>query len=470
MRSYHFSLCSLGGAVDLVKLRAHLSGAYPGTTLEMGRGGRVVNIPLDTGVLDTEGKTIKYHIVCHQFDSGFGSVVLSLEADGDQNDYAAALELARQAARGPELSAATMRYFNLVFGARDAGEIFAKLRSPDFRSLLRAGPGIDVLRVGLDYFNIHIHIFDCIWLAGGGGVRTPRPEWRDLTAGKGLLWADDTYRFWSPDDSPDLYWDMVTTLLREHSAASCLDYANSWLGTLDQQLRQTSDSLKQENEELWSQQRLDNETVSLNFLAFNIHLKGFLLGQDALYRRDVPPAALRLIEPEEWGIISRYPSRRELIEGVLADCKHAIGRMTRPLDFREFKLLRTGVEQLEARIMLLTVLLVIMELFSQFLEPGHWPLKWLLLALLVAIPGSYILWERIRRGRARLRGRSVYLKHLKARADEEARDIEQRLSALSDAPGIDPKTRDHYLSVYQGIKSRINDRTAEIEAELNDRG
>jgi hypothetical protein len=466
MKAHYFSLCYLGGEVDLVKLSNHLSQAYPGAVLELIRGNRVVSIPLTSGVLGGEGREAKYQIVCHQFDSGFGMVALSM--DTGQQDYPTALERAQQVARGPELTAATVEYFNRDFGTRDAGELFAKLRKPEASGQFRAGPGVSLLKVGLDYFNIGIHDFDCVWLSGGEGDRARKPDWRDLTAGRGLLWAGDTNRFWSPVDDPDLYWDMVAILVREQSAASCLDYVNSWLGSLNQQLGQTAESLGQGNEELWAQGRSDIEAMDMNFLAFNIHLKSFLLGQENLYRRDVPPASLRLIEPAEWEQLSRYRSRRKLLDGLLADCKHTIDRMTQPLDFREFKLLRTGVEQLEARIMLLTVLLVVMELFANFLKQGHWHLKGLLIVLLVAIPGSYILWERTRRGRARRRGRAIYLRNLRSKTEEEARDIDQRLAALSGTPGIDTKTRDHYLGIYQGIRAKIKNRTAEIDAELGD--
>lgn len=467
MKAHHFSLCYLGGDVDLVKLKAHLSEAYPGTTLEMVRGNRVANIPLVSGVMSPEGREVGYRVVCHQFDSGFGSVVLSLDAGG--GDHTSALDLIRQAARGPELAAASVDYFNRVFGVRDAGELFAKLRRTESRRIIRSGPGVDLLNTGLDYSNVTIHFFDCLWLVGGDRNSEQRKEWLDLTAGRGLLWAGDSNRFWSPEDDPELYWDMTAILLREHGASSCLDFANSWMGSLDQQLRQTADSLLRENEEVWSQERLDIEALDRNFLAFNIHLRSFLLGQENLYRRDEPPANLRLVEPAEWERLSRYRSRRALIDGVMAECKHIIGRMTMPLDFREFRLLKTGVEQLEARIMLLTVLLVIMEIFAHLLKPGHWYLKAALVLLLAAIPGSYILWERTRRGRLRRRSRELYLRNLRSRTEEEARDIDQRLAALTGTPGIDPKTRDHYLGVYQGIRARIKERTAEISAELGDR-
>ncbi len=467
MKAHHFSLCYLGGDVDLVKLKAHLSEAYPGTTLEMVRGNRVANIPLVSGVMSPEGREVGYRVVCHQFDSGFGTVSFMVELD--LQEQGAALVQGQQAFRGPGLAAVVPEYINRVFGTRDAGELIAEIRKPEERRRIKEGPGVDLLSVGRDNFSIGIHEFDCIWLAGGGGEEAKKAGWRDLTAGRGQLLAGDTNRFWSPQAGAELYWDMVLLLLREHSSSCYLVYARAWLGTLNLQLKQTGESLRQKNEALWSQDRDDIETMDMNFLAFNLHLRDFLLGQEHLYRRDEPPANLRLVEPAEWERLSRYRSRRALIDGVMAECKHIIGRMTMPLDFREFRLLKTGVEQLEARIMLLTVLLVIMEIFAHLLKPGHWYLKAALVLLLAAIPGSYILWERTRRRRLRRRSRELYLRNLRSRTEEEARDIDQRLAALTGTPGIEPKTRDHYLGVYQGIRARIKERTAEISAELGDR-
>ena len=465
MKVYCFNLCYLGGDVDLVKLRAHLLEVYTGTTLEMVRGSHVVNVPLASGSMDLEGKSVPYQIVLHQHDSGFGTVVFILESD--LQEQAAATAQTQMAVRGSELAGATLEYFNRVFGTRDAGELFTKLRKPGIRRQIKAGPGVDLLPVGLENFNIGIHEFDCLWLAGGGGEEARKSGWRDLTSGRGQLWAADINRFWSPQAGSELYWDMAAILLREHSSSCCLEYARAWLGSINQQLRQTGESLGQGNEELWAQDRDDVEAMDINFLGFNIHLKIFLQSQEQLYRRDAPPASLRLIEPSEWEALSRYRSRRSMTDGLLAECKHTIERMTRPLDFREFKLLKIGVEEVEARIMLLTVLLVIMELFAQVLEPGHWHLKGALLVLLVLIPGSFLLWTRLRRTRSLRRGRAMYLRNMKAKAEEEGRGIEQQMMQLRDTPGISPQTREHYLGVYGEIRNRVRERAEEIDLELD---
>lgn len=466
MKIRYFSLCYLGGEVDLVKLRAHLAAAYPGATLDIMRGRHVANLPLASGTLDLEDAKVPYDIVCHQFDSGFGTIVLSLEAD--QSCPESTLFQAQHAAGGRETAMAAMGYFNRIFGTRDAGELFYRLRKPEVRKQVKEGPGVDLLTVGLDLFNIGIHEFNCLWLIGGGG-EAKKPDWRDLTGGRGELWAGDTNQFWSPQESSELYWDMVAVLLREHSSSCNLLYSKSWLGALNQQLKQTGLNLRQRNEELWNQDRDDIEAMEINFLGFSIHLRDFMLDQGHLYRRDAPPFNLRYIEPSEWEQLSRYRVRSAMIGDVMGECKHIIERMTRPLDFREFKLLKSGVEEVEARIMMLTVLLVIMELFAQAMEPGHWHLKAVLLALMVLIPGSFLLWMRAKRTRTRLRGREMYLRNLKEKNEEEARSIEQQMMVLRESPGIEPKTRDHYLGVYQGIEARIRQRAAEIDEELGNR-
>jgi hypothetical protein len=466
MKAYYFSLCYLGGEVDLVKLRNHMAGPYTGMTLELVRGDHMANIPLSSGSMELGGKSVPYQIVCHQFDSGFGTVVFMLEYD--LQEQAAATALTQQAIQKPEMAGAVLEYFNRVFGVSDAGELFNKLRKPEVRRQIIAGPGVNLLTVGLDNCNIGIHEFDCLWLAGGGGEEARKAGWRDLTAGRSQLLAGDTNRFWSPQAGGELYWDMVAILLREHSSSVCLEYTRSWLGALNQQLRATGESLRRGNEEVWSQDRDDIEAMDINFLGFNIHLKTFLQSRERLYRRDAPPASLRLIEPAEWETLSGYRSRRSMTDGLLAECKHTIERMTRPLDFREFRLLKLGVEEVEARIMLLTVLLVIMELFAQVLEPGHWHLKGAMLGLLVLIPGSFLLWTRLRRVRARRRGRTLYLRNLKAKAEEEGRGIDQQMMQLKNTPGISPQTLEYYLGIYGEIRKRVGERVAEIDSEIGD--
>lgn len=466
MKAHYISLCYLGGEVDLVKLRAHLAKNFPGTALEMVRRGHMVNVPLASGRLELEGTAVPYSIVCHQYDTGFGTVVHNVEI-GDQK-LATAIKMARKAVYGPGLATAALAYFNRVFGTREIGELYTHLKKTGARGFQRSGPGSDLFPEGCDYWNVGINEFDCLWLVGGDGEEARQAGWHDLTAGRGLLLAGDTNRFWSADDPPDLYWDVVAILTREHLASCFRNYAYSWMGTLSQHLKQYRDGLAQGNEELWSIYRDEVESLDLNLLSFRIYLQSVLLGQEQLYRRDHPPANLVHIEPGDWERLSRYRSRRAAIDGLMAECQHLIERMTVPLDFREFRLLKTGVEQLEARIMLLTVLLVIMELFSQLLEPGHWPLKGLLMLLLVAIPGGYILWERTRRARTRRRGRLMHLKNLRAQAEEAAREKEQQMAALREDQGIDPSSRDYYLGIYQDLAKRMRGRAEELDAEIGD--
>ncbi len=448
MRVHHFSLCYLGGQVDLVKLRAHLAQDFPGAALEMVRRNHIVNVSLASGSLDLDGKSVPYRIVCHQYDSGFGTVVHSLEVEGPT--MAGAIDQARKAISGPVLARAALAYFNRVFGTREIEEIYSHLTKSGPRGFQRLGPGRELFPEGCDYWNVGINEFDCLWLVGGDGDEARRAGWHDLTAGRGRLLAGDTNRFWSSDDPPDLYWDLAAILMREHLASCFRNYTYSWLGTLNQHLEHYRDGLSQGNEMLWAHYREEVEGLDINFLAYRVYLQSVLLGQEQLYRRDHPPANLVHLEPEAWERLSRYRYRRAAIDRLMAECQHIIERMTVPLDFREFRLLRTRVEQLEARIMLLTVLLVIMEIFAQFLEPGHWPVKWLLLALLVAIPGGYIIWEKTRRARARRRGREMHLKNLRDKAEGQAREKEQQMVALRDDPGIDPQSRDYYTGDIPG--------------------
>lgn len=461
MKHYNFSLGYLGGPVDLWKLRGHLAPYYSGLNLEIARGIQVLNIPLLSSTVKQDGREIDVQLTCHQFASGFGSLVAWLDdRDGPQR---LTLEEAQALVLGPELSLAVMSFFHRVFDTQDLGELFSKLKDPMHRRQFRQTAGVEILVAGLDQCHLGLHGFNCYWTVGS---EVEKRGWVDLTAGQELIWAGDNNRFWSAGENQDLYWDMVTILYREHVSSCYLEYVRGWLGSLSQQLKQTRESLRQSNEELWTQDRDEVELMDLNFLSFNIQCQETLSTLDHLYRREAPPAALRMVEPGQWESLSRYGRRRLLINDLLSECRYAIERMTRPLDFREFRLLKSGVEEVEARIMLLTVLLVIMELFALTLEPGHWYFKGILLLLLVAIPGTFIVWSRHRRSRARRQGRLHYLKNLRAKSEEEARAYQQQMDELRSVPNLTSAARDYYQRLYGEMLKRIAAKIKGIDQEI----
>jgi hypothetical protein len=464
VKIYNFSLCYLGGEVDLVKLSKRLSARYPGAVLDFVRGQNLVNVPLDQGTLSLAGGDISYQTVCHQYESGFGSMVTALEME--HRDYDADIRIAREAVGHQRMAAAKLNYMNIVFGVESAGELFGICRLPEERKRLKDDGGLNLKTVGLNEINIGIQEFDCYWLSGEGFDEATKAPWRDVSGGARQLAAADNNRFWSPGRGDELYWDMVNILIREHMAVYLRTYSEAWIGYIRQQMNLIRDNLGERNQELLSQEHGDLERMESDFLSFSIMVKVALSGQAYLRSRPSGPASLRIIEPTEWGHFSRFDDQRVLIEGLVAEGKYAIKRMIRPLEFREFKLLKTGVEQLELLIMLLTVLLVVMELFAQFAEPGHWRLKGLLTLLLVAIPGTYALWSVTRRSRSQRRGRKLYLKHLIDSMEEGVQIKEEQIRELKATGGMAPETRERYIRTNEEILRQYRTRAKEYQEEL----
>ncbi len=462
MKIYNFSICYLGGDLDLVKLRNRLSAQYPGISLDFARGQNLMNVPLGRGTLSLDGAEVPFQTACHQFDSGFGSIVTVI--DIEHQGYEADVLAARSAIGHQRMAAAKLAYMNNAFGVESAGDLFGFCRLPGERKRLAAERGISLRTVGLNEINIGIQEFDCYWLVGEAG-EFQKPPWRDVTGGAGRLAAADNNRFWSPDRDEELYWDVVTIMLREHMAVYLRTYSEAWMGYIRQQLDQVKESLLEKNEELWAQDHEDIERMGADYLSYCIMLKMILSGQAYLRRRSSGPASLRIVEPEEWGHFSRFGIQKELIEGLVAEGRHAIEMMARPLEFREFKTLKVGVEQLESLIMLLTVLLVVMELFAQFVEPGHWQLKAALVLLLAAIPGTYILWSLTRRSRAHRRGRKIYLKHMMAKMGENILQKDEQIKNLRADGNIAPETRDHYIRMNEDIRRQIKAKEDELRRE-----
>lgn len=421
----------------------------------------MLHIPLLSQTITKDDREMDLQLVCHQFTSGFGSLVASLDDRG--GPMGLSLEQADAAVHGLEASQAVIALFNRVFGTQDLGELFSKLKDPEQRRQFQQSSGVEILVLGRDQCHLGLQGFNCYWTVGG---EIEKRGWVDLTTGQGLVWAGDNNRFWSPGESQELYWDMVAILYREHLSSCYLEYVRGWLGILSQQLKQTKESLSQPNEEWWAQDRDEVELIDLNFISFDIQCRETLSAQEHLYRRQTPPAALRIIEPNQWETLSRYSHRRLLISELLSECRYAIERMARPLDFREFRLLKTGVEEVEARIMLLTLLLVLMEIFSLWLEPGRWYLKGVWLILLIAIPGSFIVWTRLRRFRNKKQSRLRYLENMKTKAEEEAQAYQQQVAELGSAQNIPSPARDYYQGLYGEMLKRIAARITGIDREI----
>jgi hypothetical protein len=62
----------------------------------------------------------------------------------------------------------------------------------------------------------------------------------------------------------------------------------------------------------------------------------------------------------------------------------------------------------------------------------------------------------------------LYLRNLKAKAEEEGRGIDQQMMQLKNTPGISPQTLEYYLGIYGEIRKRVGERVAEIDSEIGD--
>jgi hypothetical protein len=179
---------------------------------------------------------------------------------------------------------------------------------------------------------------------------------------------------------------------------------------------------------------------------------------------------LGVVDRRRWDRQSDFARQQELAGNALDEAHRAIAGMTRPLDFREFELLKTGVEEVEGRIMLLTVLLVLMGLFTLAIEPGNWTSKSILLVLVILIPVGFLFFERWRREAVVRRGRELLTRQRLEETGRQIGELEQEMKRSQSDDVMAADIREGLGREMSELLARLKARQDELSAELGKRG
>jgi hypothetical protein len=458
MKTYCFGLNYLGGRVDLPRFRQNLGGHYPESSLVIQRGEKVLVIPLVKGELALPEGAIPYEATAYQFESGFGVWVAAFESKGP---VATILDNPAFVFTQPAFSQAVMDFLKRSFGVENLANLHSLLRHKDGIRDLQAATGVEVAQVGLEDANLGLEFSEATLVVGPSLEAMDMGAALDVSRKGGEVFALGSNRLWARAMNDALLWDLIQMFLREQGVTRLKHLALHWMEQLQRQLAQMQASLAEENEAVWAQDREDVERLDLRFHLFSGETRRFLVRGEFLW--------LDVIEREKWNALSLFKRQKELIHETLEESGRSVERMTRPLDFREFKLLKSGVEEVEARIMLLTVLLVLMELFAQALVPGHWVPKGILLLLIIAIPGGYLLFERWRKQETLRKGRAILVANRKQRVEADIRTYELELERLQGAGFLSGEVRDTYEREMKEIIARLKEKKMGYESELKNR-
>ena len=246
--------------------------------------------------------------------------------------------------------------------------------------------------------------------------------------------------------------------LRELSGRYLRGAAADWLAHTQIQLEQLSATLEEHNRVVRDQVREEIEHFDVNFHRFATSARRRLIDGDT--------TPLGVVDRRRWDRQSDFQRQQELAGEALDEAHRAIEGMTRPLDFREFQLLKTGVEEVEGRIMLLTVLLVLMGLVTLAIEPGHWTSKGILLVLVVLIPVGFLFFERWRRETVVRRGRELLTRQRLQEMGRQIAELEQEMKRSESDDVMAADIREALGREMNEVRVRLKARQDELSAEL----
>jgi len=458
-----FGLYYLGGPVELLRLREHLRPAYPGATPVSQREEMVLQIPLVSGTIPVAPgqPEVHYEATNYQFGHGFGLALFTFESDQPIPDLMAAP--ARFIFQQAEPGGAILAYLYQALGVKGISEISGVASTRERRQQLKARTGIQVIPAGLDSFSTGFTTTETCWLVGKDipGLDTSKAE--DLSElSPGLVFRLGTGRYWSPTENEEVLGDLVLLELRELSGRYLRGAAADWLTHTQIQLEQLSATLVEHNRVVRNQVREEVEHFDVNFHRFATSTRRRLI--------DGEMTPLEVVNRRRWDRQSDFPRQQELTGNALDEAHRAIAGMTRPLDFREFELLKTGVEEVEGRIMLLTVLLVLMGLFTLAIEPGNWTSKGILLVLVILIPVGFLFFERWRREAVVRRGHELLTRQRLEETGRRIAELEQEMKRAQGDDVMAADIREGLAREMNEVLARLKARQAELSAELRKRG
>ena len=463
MKLHCFGLYYLGGPVELLRLHEHLRRVYPGAALVSRREDMVLQVPIVGGTVPVgPGRPeVTYEVTNYQFDHGFGLTLLAFQSDQPIPDLMVAP--ARFIFQQAELGGAILAYLYRALGVDGMSEVPGVAGTRERRQQLKARTGIRVIPAGLDDIKTGFTTTETCWLVGKDIAELDTSKAEDLSElFPGLILRLGTGRYWSPAESDELLWDLVLLELRELSGRYLRDAAVGWLARTQAQLEQMSATLVEHNRVVWNQVREEVEHFDVNFHRFATSTRQRLI--------DSVVSPLEVVDRRRWELHSDFPRQRELTGDALDEAHRAIDGMTRPLDFREFQLLKTGVEEVEGRIMLLTVLLVLMGLCTVAIEPGHWTAKGILLALVILIPVGFLFFERWRREAVVRRGRELLTRQRLEETGRQIAELEQEIKRSQSDDVMAADIRAGLGRELNEVLARVKAHRDELSAELRRRG
>jgi hypothetical protein len=463
MKTHCFGLYYLGGPVELLRLREHLRPVYPGATPVSRREEMVLQIPLVSRTIPAASgqPEVRYEATNYQFGHGYGLALFTFESDRPIPDLTAMP--ARFIFQQAELAGAIFAYLFQALGVKGISEIDGVASTRERRLQLKLRTGIQVIPAGLNEIRTGFMTTESCWLVGKDvpGLDTSKAEDQSEKF-PGLILRLGPGHYWSPAENEEVLWDLVLLELRELSGRYLRDAAVGWLARTQTQLEQLSATLEEHNRVVGNQVREEVEHFDVNFHQFATSARRRLIDGDT--------TPLGVVDRQLWNRQSDFQRQQELAGKALDEAHRAIEGMTRPLDFREFQLLKTGVEEVEGRIMLLTVLLVLMELVTLAIEPGHWTSKGILLVLVILIPVGFLFFERWRREAVVRRGRGLLTRQRLVELGRQIAELEQEMKRSQSDDVMAADIREGLGREMNEVLARLKARQDELSAELRKRG
>lgn len=453
MKVSNFTYCELGSSLDLTRMLGHLLPYYPQSSIDNIRNQKVLTVQLAQGPVELEGEAGEHRSAAYIWDSGRGLIV---------NQFRSAKPLAKASdpmaltSSHPQAMQAMHEFILKALGLSDITELHRM--AADHRRLeeISRMTGIQLNFIGLDAPGVYfltsqqalIEEPDLAGLDVGAATAIGRKGREVFCSGQ---------QIWCRKADQELWEDVLLISMRELTIKNERMGALQWMDAIHSQLSTLLGFVEEKNEMLWSEEQQNMERTELHYRIFANRAQSFLCRTAQL--------ALRAVDEAIWEQASVFARARVLLKDALEHIGQETERMKRPFEFLEFRLLKTGVEELESRILLLTGMLVMMEVFAYLIEPGHWGPKGILFGLIVLVPLAYLLWERGRLARRRRRARSLLLARRREELEGIVADIEQKISELRNHEGISQEFKAQFLPVYQSLADGYRNDLSKLEAK-----
>lgn len=439
MKISNFTYCELGASIDLSRMMGHLLPHYPNSSLDNIRNQKILTVHLVQGPIDLEGESGEHRAVAYIWESGRGLIVNQFHSPKPLSKASDPMALTGSQ---PQAMQAMHEFILKALGLSDIADLHRMAADRQRIETLYRRTGIHLHFIGLDAPDVYfltsqlalIEEPDLAGLDAGAASAVGQK-------GREVFWSGQ--QLWCRKADQELWEDVLLISMRELTVKNERMGALQWMDLIHAQLAKLRGFVEEKNEMLWSEEQQNMERTELHYRIFANRVQSFLCRTAQM--------TLRAVDEGRWEAASAFARTKGLLKDALEHIDRETERIKRPFEFLEFRLLKAGVEELESRILLLTGMLVMMEVFAYIIEPGHWAAKGLLFGLIVLIPLAYLLWERGRLGRRRRRARALLLARRREELEEIVSDIEQRISELKAQEDLSADFKAQFLPVYQSL-------------------